>query len=193
MTTTTRRYHHGDLRRAILDAAVVAIAESGPAALSLRDLARRAGVSHAAPAHHFGDKAGVLTALAAEGYDLLADALLEAHARTGEFLEIGVAYVRFAIGCRSHFEVMYRPDLYDPADPAVRAAQDRAGKALYSGAAAVPGRPADVDTQVAGVAAWSLVHGFASLWLHGALPAELRDDPEAAARTVASVLFRSRP
>jgi AcrR family transcriptional regulator len=171
---------------------VVAIAESGPAALSLRDLARRAGVSHAAPAHHFGDKAGVLTALAAEGYDLLADALLEAHARTGEFLEVGVAYVRFAIDCRSHFEVMYRPDLYDPADPAVHVARNRAGMALYSGAATVPGRPADVDTQVAGVAAWSLVHGFASLWLHGALPAELRDDPEAAARTVASVLFRSR-
>ena len=54
----TRPYHHGDLRRAVLAAAVEAITESGPAGLSLRDLARRAGVSHAAPAHHFGDKAG---------------------------------------------------------------------------------------------------------------------------------------
>jgi AcrR family transcriptional regulator len=82
MTSSARPYHHGDLRRAVLDAAVAAIAESGPAALSLRDLARRAEVSHAAPAHHFGDKAGVLTALAAEGYALLADALLETHDRT---------------------------------------------------------------------------------------------------------------
>lgn len=192
MTLGTRHYHHGDLRRAILDAAVAAIAQSGPAALSLRDLARRAEVSHAAPAHHFGDKAGVLTALAAEGYDLLADALFEARDRTGEFLEVGVAYVRFAIAYRPHFEVMYRPDLYDPEDPAVRAARKRAGEALYAGAATVPGRPADVDTRVAGVAAWSLVHGFASLWLHGSLPRELHDDPEVAARTVAGVLFQTR-
>src|SRR6266536_5182875 len=70
-----RAYHHGDLRRALLVAAVEVIEESGPAALSLRDLARRAGVSHAAPQHHFGDKAGLLTAVAAEGYRRLATAL----------------------------------------------------------------------------------------------------------------------
>ena len=61
-------YHHGNLRRALLDAALESIAAAGPAALSLRELARRVGVSHAAPAHHFGDKAGLLTALATEGY-----------------------------------------------------------------------------------------------------------------------------
>ena len=60
-----RPYHHGDLPRALLEAAVQAILEVGSAAVSLRDLARRAGVSHAAPAHHFGDKAGLLTAVAA--------------------------------------------------------------------------------------------------------------------------------
>ncbi|MYW35224.1 helix-turn-helix domain-containing protein, partial [Streptomyces sp. SID2119] len=62
-----RTYHHGDLRRAILSAALDAIAAEGPAALSLRDLARRAGVSHAAPAHHFKDRTGLLTAVATEG------------------------------------------------------------------------------------------------------------------------------
>jgi AcrR family transcriptional regulator len=67
-------YHHGDLRRAILDAAVESISAHGSTALSLREVSRRAGVSHAAPIHHFGDKAGVLTALAAEGYELLAEA-----------------------------------------------------------------------------------------------------------------------
>lgn len=189
MTDADRRYHHGDLRRAVLDAAITVIAESGPAALSLRDVARRAHVSHAAPSHHFGDKAGVLTALAAEGYELLAEALLEAEGRTGDFLEVGVAYVRFAIEHRAHFEVMYRPDLYDPDDPAVRTARERAGEALYAGAAAVS-EGTDVDARVAGVAAWSLVHGFAALWLHGALPAGLGEDPQAAARTVAGVLFR---
>src|SRR2546423_2801057 len=105
-------YHHGDLRRTLLAAAVEAIAEHGPAAISLRDLARRADVSHAAPAHHFGDKAGLLTAIAAEGYLLLAAALHDAAARTGSFLEVGVAYVGFAVDQPAHFAVMYRPDLY---------------------------------------------------------------------------------
>ncbi|HEV7962299.1 MAG TPA: helix-turn-helix domain-containing protein, partial [Actinoplanes sp.] len=105
-------YHHGDLRRALLDAAAEVIEEQGPAALSLRDLARRAGVSHAAPTHHFGDKAGLLTALATEGYGLLVAELAEEWAATHSFLEQGVAYVRFAIRHRAHFEVMFRPDLY---------------------------------------------------------------------------------
>ena len=70
-----RPYHHGDLRRALLAAALDVIATDGPAALSLRDLARRAGVSHAAPAHHFRDRTGLLTAVAVEGYGMLADAL----------------------------------------------------------------------------------------------------------------------
>ena len=187
--TQSRSYHHGDLRRAVLAAAVAAITESGPAGLSLRDLARRADVSHAAPAHHFGDKAGLLTALAAEGYDLLADALTAAQQRTGEFLEMGVAYVRFAIEHRAHFEVMYRPDLYHATDPSMLAARARAGEALYRGIDSVPNRRIGPDSQLAGVAAWSLVHGFASLWLHGALPPGLGEDPEAAARAVAGVLF----
>lgn len=71
-------YHHGDLRQAVLSAALDVIATEGPSALSLRDLARRAGVSHAAPAHHFKDRAGLLTAVATEGFDLLAAALAQA-------------------------------------------------------------------------------------------------------------------
>ena len=82
-----RPYHHGHLRQAILAAAIDALTESGPARLSLRELARRAGVSHAAPAHHFGDKAGLLTAVAAQGYDLLADTLSAAQ-RAGNFLDV---------------------------------------------------------------------------------------------------------
>src|SRR4051794_10810015 len=83
-------YHHGDLRRALLDTALEAITEQGPAAVSLRDVARRAGVSHAAPTHHFRDKAGLLTALAAEGWTLLADALSSAAAGGEGFAELGV-------------------------------------------------------------------------------------------------------
>ena len=189
--TTVRPYHHGNLRQAVLAAAVDAITDVGPAGVSLRDLARRAGVSHAAPAHHFGDKAGLLTALAAEGYGLLADALADVQVRTQDFLEVGVAYVRFAVGHRAHFEVMFRPDLYHPDDPAVRAARERASEALSGGIGSLPSGRAGPDARVAGVAAWSLVHGFATLWVNGALSPELGDDPEALARSVAAILFRA--
>jgi len=184
-----RPYHHGDLRRAVLAAAVATITEAGPAGVSLRDLARRAGVSHAAPAHHFGDKAGVLSAVAAEGFDLLADELTAALQGTQDFLEVGVAYVRFAVQHRAHFEVMFRPDLYHPDDGAVLAARDRASEALASGIGSLPDKQAGPDARLAGIAAWSLVHGFATLWLNGALPTELGDNPETVARAVAAILF----
>ncbi|WP_104169014.1 TetR/AcrR family transcriptional regulator [Arthrobacter sp. SX1312] len=187
--TPAHPYHHGALRRAVLDAAVVAINEVGPAAVSLRDLARRAGVSHAAPAYHFGNKAGVLTAVAAEGHNLLADALTTAHERRGDFADVGVAYVRFAVDHRAHFEVMHRPELYDAADPDVVAARARTAHVLYAGVAAHSGGPEEPDVLVAGVAAWSLVHGFTSLWVQQALPPGLGDDLEAVARLVAKVLF----
>ena len=189
--TTNRPYHHGNLRQAVLAAAVDAITEVGPAGLSLRDLARRAGVSHAAPAHHFGDKAGVLTALAAEGFQLLADALDAAEQRTHDFLEVGVAYVRFAVHHRAHFEVMFRPDLYRPDDPEVLAARERATKALSGGIGSLPSGRAGPDPRIAGIAAWSLVHGFATLWLNRALAPGLGDDPETVARAVAAMLFRA--
>ena len=176
-------YHHGDLRRALLDAAAEAIAEDGPAALSLRDLARRAGVSHAAPTHHFGDKKGLLTALAAEGFDQLAAALWESRAATGSFLELGVTYVRFATTHRAHFEVMWRPDLYHGDDPVLAAARERSGSALSSGIVELPDGPGGADVQEAGLAAWSLAHGFATLWLSGALP-DMPDLPDEAARAV---------
>jgi hypothetical protein len=102
---------------------------------------------------------------------------------------VGVAYVRFAVDHRAHFEVMYRPDLYHAEDSTVRAARTRASEPLYHGVGVVPEGRAGPDTHLAGVAAWSLVHGFATLWLNGALPARLGNDPEAAARAVARLLF----
>ena len=188
-----RPYHHGDLRRALLAAAVEMIAEAGPAALSLRALARRTGVSHAAPAHHFADKAGLLTAIAAEGYELLAAALREAEERTGSYLEMGVAYVHFAVTHRAHFEVMFRPELYHADDPAVVAARRASGVLLYGPVRDLSDRDPDFDSLRAGVAAWSLVHGLATLYLDGALPPQLGDDPEEIARAVAAYLFRPRP
>jgi AcrR family transcriptional regulator len=183
-----RSYHHGDLPRVLLEAAVQAIEEVGPAAVSLRDLARRAGVSHAAPAHHFGDKAGLLTALAADGFLRLAATLRQAYQETGSFLEVGVAYVGFAVSHRAHFEVMFRPELYRTDDPELVQAREQARSLLYPPAAELAGA-SDHQGMAAGVAAWSLVHGLATLWLNHNLPPELGDDPEQLARQVARHLF----
>ena len=182
-TITTRGYHHGNLRRVIIDAAVEAIAESGTTTWSLRELARRAGVSHAAPAHHFGDKTGLFTAIAAEGYALFADALAEAG---DDFLEVGVAYVRFAVGHRGYFEVMFRPDLYRSDDPEVVRARKVADGILWRGAGTLSDEPSQ---DAAAIGAWSLVHGFAELWLSGNLSGDFQGAPDAAARTVISALF----
>jgi AcrR family transcriptional regulator len=181
-----RGYHHGDLRRALLAAAVQAVEEAGPAALSLRDLARRAGVSHAAPAHHFGDKVGLLTALATQGFDLLADALNE----TGDdLLAAGVAYVEFAVRHPAHFQVMFRPELHRADDAELAAARGRAGAALRAGVAGLPAGDPDQDA----LAAWSIAHGFATLWLAGALPDRVGAQPGDAARGVLQRLFEQPP
>src|SRR5918996_5208054 len=126
-------YHHGDLRRALLDTALEAVGEQGPAALSLRDVARRAGVSHAAPTHHFRDKTALLTTLAAEGWSLLADSLRVAAAAGGDFAELGVAYVVFATSHPAHFAVMRAPGLARADDPDLEAAMGRARAQLESG------------------------------------------------------------
>ncbi len=168
-------YHHGDLRRALLDSALDAVAEHGPAGLSLRDVARRAGVSHAAPAHHFGDKAGLLTALAAEGWVLLADALT---ASGTDFRGQGVAYVVFATGHPAHFAVMRAPGLTRDDDPALAAARERADAALRTGAGA---EDADPVTPLAG---WALVHGLSALLLEGSVRPGPGEDVVALARAV---------
>lgn len=179
-----RSYHHGDLKRTVLDAAVQATAETGTSGWSLREIARRAGVSHAAPAHHFGDKAGVLTALAAEGFTLLADAL---EAEGDDFAGVGAAYVRFAVDRKGYFEVMFQPGLYRADAPEVVNARNRAGRVLRQGLRSLRGERADSES--AALAAWSIVHGFASLWLSGALPEDVGEDPEAVARPVLRLLF----
>jgi AcrR family transcriptional regulator len=177
-----RPYHHGDLRRVLLEEAVASLRESGPAALSLRDLARRAGVSHAAPAHHFGDKRGLLTAVAAEGFRRLSASLGATYEATRDVAEVGVAYVTFAVEERPYFDVMFRPDLYDPDDPDLVAARSASGGALYGPAATL---------SEAGIAAWSLVHGLATLGLAGNLPPEIGGDLPAAARQVTGYLSQS--
>ncbi|MFF5976525.1 TetR/AcrR family transcriptional regulator [Streptomyces sp. NPDC012769] len=197
--TSRRTYHHGDLRQSVLSAALDVIAAEGPGALSLRDLARRAGVSHAAPAHHFKDRTGLLTAIAAQGYDLLADALAEAP----DLRERGVRYVRFATAHPAHFQVMFQPDLYRADDPELIAARERASAELRAGITALPGQTAPAtgtgtgtgtDPRTAGIAAWSLAHGFATLLLTHNVGGAVGDrDAGDYFRSLADLMFRAGP
>lgn len=169
-------YHHGNLPRALLDAALTALAEQGVAALSLREVARQAGVSHGAPAHHFGDKTGLLTALAAEGFEKFRAALEAGRDHAADhslarFAATGKAYVRFAIGHPQHFELMFRHELIDVTNPALI----EAGRAAYEVllnvviAAQQDGLASNVSPDVIATGAWAFAHGMAILWLGGNL------------------------
>lgn len=177
------RYHHGDLREALMDAALAAIARDGAAALSLRQLAREIGVSHSAPAHHFGDRTGLFTALATRGFALLDEAMRRAMARAPDdpqarLAASGKAYVLFAAEHPAHFEVMFHPGLLQRDDAALRAAERAAGAVLREAIAAVrggtgsgpPGRP---DLELEALKAWTHAHGLATLWVNGNLSPEM--------------------
>jgi len=166
MSPGARSYHHGDLRAQLLARAADLVARDGAEAFSLRAVAAELGVSHTAPRHHFGDRQGVFTALATEGYTLLGEAL--AAAGPLGFQEVGVAYVRFAVDHPGHFAVMHAPDLVHADDPGLVAAADRTNGQLRDGVATLaPGTPEQVAVKAA--TAWALVHGLATLALSGAL------------------------
>ena len=187
------KYHHGDLRAAVLAASAEVIARDGVDKLSLRTLAVELGVSHTAPRHHFGDREGIFTALATQGYELLADAL-ESAARGGDFAAVGVAYVVFAVNHPGHFAVMHRRDLVDGSNAGLQRAQAHTSAQLSAGARTRGSGTAE-SIAVASIAAWSLVHGLATLQLSGGLEAagllqHAGGDLPSVARRAVQQLFR---
>lgn len=157
-----RPYHHGDLRMALLAAGEAELAERGMEAFSLRQVARRAGVSHAAPAHHFGDARGLLTALAAEGFRqfLQAQAAREAMAPPSprdQLMAAGLGYVDFALARPALFRLMFGSDRPDPASGELQVA----GQAAYQHLVDQVRATGCGMTEVAGV--WALAHGLADL------------------------------
>lgn len=177
-------YHHGDLKAAILGQAAVLVAERGADGISLRELARAAGVSHAAPAHHFTDRRGLFTALAAQGWRKLAAALTLARP---DFVDAALAYVRFALDHPGHYAVMFDSSLVDPTDPELAAAQKAAGDELAHGVGTLADPRAKADPHGAALAAWSLVHGFSMLWLNKAIDTD--GEPIAEVERIAQMLF----
>ena len=169
-----RAYHHGDLRAALIAAAESVIAERGIDGFSLREAARRAGVSPAAPAHHFKDARGLLTAVATGAFRRFGDALAAADTgvdRAARIRAQGLAYVRFALAERAKFDLIWRYALIDREDPDYQAAGQRAFAILdraARGEDAPAGDHPNDTTYAASIAAWSTVHGFARLALDGA-------------------------
>jgi AcrR family transcriptional regulator len=184
-----RPYHHRGLRQAVIESALAEIEALGPSRISMREIARRAGVSHAAPAHHFGDKRGIFTAIATEGFELLRSSTEPHLERPNALLNGGLAYIGFALGHRAYFEVMFRPDLYDTGDAELQTARIRAFDVLYR--AVEQGLGSDDRDAVMGtaIAAWSAVHGFAALALGGNFPPELTADADTFAGHVAQGLI----
>lgn len=162
-------YHHGDLRRAALDRALEVVAESGPQSLSLRAISADLGVSHTAPRYHFGSNTGLLTAIAAEGFGMLRDRLVERREADAPAIELGVAYAEFAVQYPAHFSVMFQPTLTDPDDPALREAAEGAYEELRAGMQAIAPHTSAEQAAALVTAAWSLMHGLATLYLTGNL------------------------
>ena len=166
--SASRPYHHGDLSRALVLAGRRILESDGPAALSLRAVAREAGVSPAAPYHHFKDKSELLEAVAGEGWHELGEAIAAARASAASpreaLREIGVAYVRFARDNPAIYRVMY-DGAADLATMPDHAKQD--GSAWHCVAEAVIEAGADasdeLELKLINIAAWCAAHGIAEM------------------------------
>ncbi len=165
---TAKAYHHGNLRESLLQAAETVLAQRGVQGISLRDVAKTAGVSHAAPYHHFASLNGLLAAVAQRGFTALADAMAQAAAEADtreRLLQIAQAYVRCAQAHPGRFRLMFAPQLTQSDEyPQLRAESERAFAILL--AAANAHDPAN-GPQLA-LCGWSLSHGMANLLLDGA-------------------------
>ena len=174
-------YHHGNLRAALLRAAEEIIRESGVEGLTLRACARRAGVSHGAPAHHFGNITGLLTEFAAEGFERLTESMSRKNIEDAddELRAAGLGYIQFAMRWPEHFRVMWRTELLNQASPRLCKARQTAQQRLRDSLvhADAHGRTLSEDELAARFQLASCcVHGYASLWVEGNRSSRSLDD-----------------
>ena len=165
MPTSSRRrqrYHHGDLQAALLRAAGNLLEKEGIGALRLREIARRAGVSHNAPYRHFPERQALLAALAAEGFKRFRQQLDDAETQGGLHAR-GEAYVRFALEHPERFRLMFGSGLPFSQHPDLLEQATQAFGGLANAIAAHAGR----EAPLAAIAAWALVHGLSQLLLDG--------------------------
>lgn len=172
-----RTYHHGDLRRALLDEALAIVQHDGVDGLTLREIGARVGVSRTALYRHFADKPALLAAVATEGFRTLREALASAWEGGGRGpagkQAMGAAYVQFAVGNPSHYRVMFSRFLDEcPPDPELATEAEGAFQVLVDAVAALQrdGLLRDDDTLLMARYVWSVVHGVAMLAIDGQLP-----------------------
>lgn len=162
------------MREALLAAARTELVEHGRSAISLRAVARRAGVSHAAPKYHFRDRAGLLTAIATEGFQALTVALSQVSESDSQqrLAALGRAYIDFGLANRALFELMFQPDELHPADEALTQAQREAIGTLSAAVSRMAAsHEAPSGTPALALISWALAHGLAVLARDGALQA----------------------
>ena len=195
MSTSTSRkntYHHGDLEAALTAAAGKILEKEGVEALSLREVARRAGVSHSAPYRHFPERESLLAALAAEGFGMLAQAQ-QAAASSGGLRAMGEAYVRFALAHPQRFRLMFGGQVSIAKHARLR---EVATKTFAGLSGALSARvPEAQGARDASIAAWALVHGLAQLLLGDRIGSEAkhgRDDAAFVRDLLSTVRFASR-
>ena len=176
----------GSLRDTLVDAAVALIARKGPQGFSLREVARRARVSEAAPYWHFADREALLAAVAERGFEEMAKGMMEIWSREVDpaerFRALGIGYVRFAMAHPSYLRVMFGSEVPDKAEhPALAAAGDRTFTLLVQAIeeCQVAGRVRGGDPRELAVAAWSIVHGLAALLVDGKLKDHAATAPDA--------------
>lgn len=175
MSTSDLRYHHGDLPAALLDAADALLTERGATALSLREVARRANVSHNAPYHHFPDRAALLKRLAERHMARLLGAQQAAADTASDPIErfraIGLAYVTYAAEHPHGFGIVYDPEVCVPGSPTAEMAPliSANEKLLADTVAAVAPPMSAEELEGAANGAWGLVHGIAQLIVAGHL------------------------
>jgi AcrR family transcriptional regulator len=192
MAQASGSYHHGDLRAACLRAARELLEEGGSAGLSLRAVARRAGVSPAAPYRHYADRDALLSAVAAEGYRELAGHLAAAHpspTTPEELAAVAVAYVRFALDRPALFRVMFA----EPCDPtSEERVQATAAISEYVRGIVRAAFP-DADADALPTTVWALVHGLAFLHLDGKLDTSSAEVVDRQVRSAVQALFTISP
>jgi len=171
-----RPYHRANLKQSLLDSAIALIAEVGPQAFTLREVARRAGVSHNAPYRHFHDKRDLLGAVAAQGFDRLTESMHKAMAdgsSASDRLRLaGLGYVEFALASPHHILAMFDTPSSDDARPEYAEAAKRAFQTLLEAITAVQadGGLPEGDPLPFAIASWAGVHGLAKLAISGRLP-----------------------
>ncbi|WP_256642286.1 TetR/AcrR family transcriptional regulator [Streptomyces murinus] len=188
MSQASGTYHHGDLRAACLRAARELLEEDGAAGLSLRAVARRAGVSAAAPYRHFADRDALVSAVAAQGYRELAGHLAAAHpspTTPDELAAVAVAYVRFALDRPALFRVMFA----EPCDPDNEERVDATTAISEYVHGIVRGAFPGADPDVLSTTVWALVHGLAFLHLDGKLDASTPEGVADRVRAAVRALF----